>query len=48
MVSLPEFYAIGGTRNPLLDVLFILALLGGAAFPVGHLAVRWLIRKYRS
>lgn len=46
--SLPEFYAIGGTRSALLDVLFVLALLGGAGFPVVHFTVRWLVRKYRS
>jgi len=48
VVSLPEFYAIGGTRSPLLDALFVLALLGGAGFPLGHMAVRWLFRKYRA
>jgi hypothetical protein len=48
VASLPEFYAIGGTRSRLLDALFILALLGGAGFPVGHLTVRWLFRKYRG
>jgi hypothetical protein len=48
VASLPEFYAIGGTRSPLLDMLFILALLGGAGFPLGHLAVRWLARKFRG
>ena len=48
VASLPEFYAIGGTRSPLLDALLMLALLGGAGFPVGHMAVRWLIGKYRA
>ena len=48
VVSLPEFYAIGGTRSALLDVLFVLALLGGAGFPVVHMTVRWLSRKNRS
>ena len=48
VASLPEFYAIGGTRSPLLDALFVLALLGGAGFPLGHMAVRWLIGKYRA
>lgn len=48
VMSLPEFYAIGGTRSPALDLLFLLALLGGAGFPVGHLTVRWLASKYRS
>jgi hypothetical protein len=44
--SLPEFYAIGGTRNVLLDALFVLALLAGVGVPVGHMTVRWLSRKY--
>lgn len=48
VASLPEFYAIGGTRSTLLDVLFVLALLGGAGFPLGHMAVRWMFRKYRN
>ena len=48
VAALPEFYAIGGTRSTLLDVLFVLALLGGAGFPLGHLAVRWLIQRSRS
>lgn len=46
VASLPEFYAIGGTRSKVLDVLFLLALAGGAAFPLGHMAVRWLFRKF--
>jgi hypothetical protein len=45
MAALPEFYAIGGTRSRLLDVLFVLVLLGGAAVPLGHVAVRLLTRK---
>ena len=47
LVALPEFYAIGGTRSALLDILFVLALLGGIAFPVGHLTIRWLFRRFR-
>jgi Cytochrome c554 and c-prime len=47
-VALPAFYAVGGTRSALLDTLFVLALLGGASFPIGHLAVRWLARRLRS
>jgi hypothetical protein len=43
--SLPEFYAIGGTRSRLLDALFVLVLLGGAGLPLGHMTVRWLARK---
>lgn len=43
--SLPEFYAIGGTRSRLLDALFVLVLLGGGGVPLGHMTVRWLARK---
>jgi hypothetical protein len=43
--SLPEFYAIGGTRSRLLDALFVLVLLGGAGVPLGHMTVRWLARR---
>jgi hypothetical protein len=45
VAALPEFYAIGGTRSRLLDILFVLALLSGAAVPIGHLALRFLVRK---
>lgn len=48
IAALPEFYAIGATRSPLLDALFVLALLSGIAVPVGHLTVRKLFRKYFS
>jgi hypothetical protein len=37
-----------GSKQVALDVLFVLALLGGAGFPLGHMAVRWLFRKYRA
>lgn len=43
--SLRLFYAIGGTRNPVLDVLLVLALLAGASVPVGHQAMKWFVRK---
>ena len=46
--SLPEFYAIGGTRSRVLDVLLVLALLGGVGVPVGHMTMKWLFRKYRA
>jgi hypothetical protein len=44
--SLPEFYAIGGTRSKWLDVLFVLALVGGVAVPIGHMTARWLSRRF--
>lgn len=46
--SLPEFYAIGGTRSRILDWLFLAALAAGIGFPVGHLALRWMFRKARQ
>jgi hypothetical protein len=47
--SLPSvggFYAIGGSRITLLDVLLVLALLGGIGGPLGHFTVRWLFRHF--
>ncbi len=46
--SLPEFYAIGGTRSRFLDLLFLLALAGGIGVPIGHMTVKWLFRKHRA
>jgi len=47
-VALPGFYAVGGTRSALLDALFVLALVGGAGFPIVHFTVRWLMKKFRA
>jgi hypothetical protein len=46
--SLPEFYAIGGTRSRFLDALFLLALAGGIGVPLGHMTLQWLFRKRRA
>jgi len=43
--SLREFYAVGGTRNVLLDVLLIFAVLGGLAVPIGHQILKRIVRK---
>lgn len=43
--SLPGFYAIGGTRIEILDILLALALVGGISGPILHLAMRKLSRK---
>ena len=40
------FYAIGGTRIMLLDILLVLAFLGGLAVPIGTSAMRWLFKRY--
>ncbi len=44
--SVRDFYVIGGTRIGLLDILLILAVLGGLALPVGHLSMGWILRRY--
>jgi hypothetical protein len=44
--SIGGFYAIGGTRITFLDVLFVLALLGGIGGPLAHLTARWAFRRY--
>jgi hypothetical protein len=46
--SVSGFYAIGGTRVQFLDILLILAVLGGLAVPVGHLTLGWLFKHYAS
>jgi hypothetical protein len=43
--SVSGFYAIGGTRIKLLDVLLILAILGGVGIAVGHVVLGWLFKK---
>jgi len=44
--SVGGFYAIGGTRITFLDILFVLALLGGIGIPIGHLALRVAFKIY--
>jgi len=46
--SIGGFYAIGGTRITFLDVLLILALLGGFGLPALHLTAKWLSRRSAS
>ena len=41
--SLREFYAVGGTRNALLDGLLVLAVFGGLAVPVGHQILKRIV-----
>lgn len=43
--SVNDFYAIGGTRIPLLDVLVVLSLFAGIAVPVGHFGLGRILRK---
>jgi hypothetical protein len=46
--SVGDFYAPGGTRIKLLDWLLVLALLGGLAVPVGHIALGRILRKKKE
>lgn len=43
--SISGFYAIGGTRIQILDILLILAFLGGLAVPVGHMTLGWFVKQ---
>ena len=43
--SLRDFYAVGATRNVLLDALLLLAVVGGISVPVGHQALKWIVRR---
>jgi hypothetical protein len=43
--ELRAFYAIGGTRIAMLDVLLALALAGGIAVPALHLLIRRVVRR---
>jgi hypothetical protein len=42
--SVGGFYAIGATRIKLLDILLVLAILGGLGFAVGHVALGWVFK----
>ena len=44
--SVSGFYAIGGTRIKLLDILLILAILGGGGIAVGHVTLGWLFKRF--
>ena len=46
--SVGDFYAPGGTRIRLLDGLLLLALVGGLAVPIGHIALGRFIRRKKG
>ena len=46
--SVSGFYAIGGTRIKLLDILLALAILGGLGVAVGHVFLGWLFKRFGS
>jgi hypothetical protein len=46
--SVGDFYLPGGTRIRLLDGLLLLALVGGLAVPIGHMALGRFIRRKKG
>jgi len=44
--SIGGFYAIGATRIGFLDILAILALVGGVGASIGHATLRFLFKRY--
>lgn len=42
--SVSNFYAPGGTRIKLLDVLLVLSLIGGLAIPIGHITMGRIVK----
>jgi predicted CXXCH cytochrome family protein len=43
-----KFYALGGTSIKLFDILFVVALIGGIAVPIGHISLRVITSPLRS
>lgn len=48
ILPVSKFYALGSTNVKLLDILFIIALLGGIAVPIGHITLRVITSPLRS
>jgi hypothetical protein len=44
--SVSGFYAIGGTRIWLLDILLALAIFGGLSIAVGHVFLGWMFKRF--
>ena len=48
ILPVSKFYALGSSSVELLDILFIVALLGGIAVPIGHLSLRVITSPLRA
>jgi hypothetical protein len=48
ILPIRKFYAIGSSSIKLLDILFVVALIGGIAVPIGHISLRILFYPIRS
>ena len=40
-----DFYALGGNKNKLLDIMFLLSLAAGIAIPIGHFTLGRMIKE---
>lgn len=43
--TMADFYELGGNRNKLLDIMFLMALAAGIMIPVGHFTLGRMIRE---
>jgi hypothetical protein len=48
ILPVSKFYAIGSSSITLFDILFIIALIGGIAVPIGHLSLRIITSPIRA
>lgn len=48
ILPISKFYAIGSSSIKLLDILFIVALIGGIAVPIGHISFRIITSPIRA
>lgn len=48
ILPVSKFYALGSTNVKLLDILLIIAVLGGIAVPIGHITLRIITSPLRS
>jgi hypothetical protein len=48
IIPVSKFYALGSTNITLFNILFIIALIGGIAVPIGHLSLRIITSPLRS
>lgn len=48
IIPASKFYALGSTNIKLFDILFVIALIGGIAVPIGHIGLRLITSPLRA
>ena len=48
ILPVSKFYALGSSSVRLWDILFVLAVIGGLAVPIGHISLRIITSPLRS